>query len=56
MNMNFSLPAELLEATRLTKARQLTEATAALQRMLGTGLPMTRLASAHPETLSFWNR
>ena len=44
MNMNFSLPAELLEATRLTKARQLTEATAALQRMLGTGLPMTRLA------------
>ena len=42
--MNFSLPAELLEATRLTKAGQLTEATAALQRMLGTGLPVTRLA------------
>jgi hypothetical protein len=34
MTMNFSLPAELLEATRLTKAGQLTEATAALQRML----------------------
>jgi poly(hydroxyalkanoate) depolymerase family esterase len=42
--MNFSLSAELLEATRLTKAGQLTEATAALQRMLGTGLPVTRLA------------
>ena len=38
--MNFSLPAELLEATRLTKAGQLTEATAALQRMLGAGLPV----------------
>ena len=42
--MNFALPAELLEATRLTKAGQLTEATAALQRMLGTGLPVTRLS------------
>jgi hypothetical protein len=38
--VNFSLPTELLEATRLTKAGQLTEATAALQRMLGTGLPV----------------
>ena len=38
--MNFSLPAELLEATRLTKAGQLTEATAALQRMLGPRLPV----------------
>ena len=37
--MNFSLPTDLLEATRLTKAGQLTEATAALQRMLGVGLP-----------------
>ena len=37
--MNFSLPTELLEATHLTKAGQLTEATAALQRMLGVGLP-----------------
>jgi poly(hydroxyalkanoate) depolymerase family esterase len=44
MNMNFSLPAELLEATRLTKAGQLTEATAALQRMLGSGSLVTRLA------------
>lgn len=42
--MNSSLPAEMLEATRLTKAGQLTEATAALQRMLGTGLPVTKLA------------
>lgn len=42
--MNFSLPAELLEATRLTKAGQITEATAALQCMLGTGLPVTRPA------------
>lgn len=40
MTMNFSLPAELLEATRLTKAGQLTEPTAALQRMLGAGLPV----------------
>jgi poly(hydroxyalkanoate) depolymerase family esterase len=39
MIMNFSLPADLLEATRLTKSGQLTEATAALQRMLGVGLP-----------------
>ena len=42
--MNFSPSAELLEATRLTKAGQLTEATAALQRMLRTGSPVTRLA------------
>ena len=42
--MNFSLPAELLEATRLTKAGQLTEATAALQRMLGAGLPVNSVA------------
>jgi poly(hydroxyalkanoate) depolymerase family esterase len=40
MTMNFSLPDELLEATRLTKAGQLTEATAALQRMLGPRLPV----------------
>ena len=45
MTMNFSLPAELLEATRLTKAGQLTEATAALQRMLGAGLPVNSLPS-----------
>jgi hypothetical protein len=44
MTMNFSLPAELLEATRLTKAGQLTEATAALQRMLGAGLPVNSVA------------
>ena len=43
MTMNFSLPAELLEATRLTKAGQLTEATAALQHMLGAGLPVNSL-------------
>ncbi len=42
--MNFPLSAELLEATRLTKAGQLTEATAALQRMLGVGLPPNSLA------------
>jgi hypothetical protein len=36
MTMNFSLPAKLLDVTRLTKAGHLTEATAALQRMLGT--------------------
>ncbi|MGB9649995.1 MAG: PHB depolymerase family esterase, partial [Stellaceae bacterium] len=42
--MNFSLPAELLEATRLTKAGQLTEATAALQRMLGARLPVNSVA------------
>ena len=44
--MNFSLPAKLLDATRLTKAGHLTEATAALQRMLGTGLPVTRRAAS----------
>jgi len=44
MTMNFSLPAGLLEATRLTKAGQLKEATAALQRMLGAGLPVNSLA------------
>jgi poly(hydroxyalkanoate) depolymerase family esterase len=43
MTMNFSLPAELLEATRLPKAG-LTEATAALQRMLGAGLPVTSVS------------
>jgi poly(hydroxyalkanoate) depolymerase family esterase len=42
--MNFSLPAELLEATRLTKAGQLTEATAALQRMLGAVLPVNTVS------------
>lgn len=36
--MNFPISPELLEATRLTKAGQLTEATAALQRMLRAGL------------------
>ena len=41
--MNFSLPAELHEATRLIKAGQLTEATTALQRMLGAGLPVNSL-------------
>ena len=35
MNMNNILNADLLEATRLTNAGRLTEATAALQRMLG---------------------
>jgi poly(hydroxyalkanoate) depolymerase family esterase len=44
MSMNFALSAELLEAARLTKAGQLTEATAALQRMLATGSPVTGLA------------
>jgi hypothetical protein len=42
--MNFFLPTELLDATRLTKAGQLTEATAALQRMLGAGLPVNSAA------------
>jgi hypothetical protein len=40
MTMNFHLSAGLLEATRLTKAGHLTEATAALQRMLGARPPM----------------
>src|SRR6202035_4269589 len=44
MTMNFSPPADLLEATRLTKAGQLTEATAALQRMLGAPLPVNSVA------------
>jgi poly(hydroxyalkanoate) depolymerase family esterase len=44
MTMNFAFSAGLLEAARLTKAGQLTEATAALQRMLGTGSPGTGLA------------
>jgi poly(hydroxyalkanoate) depolymerase family esterase len=39
MTMTFSLPNELLEATRLTKAGQLTAATAVLQRMLGARMP-----------------
>lgn len=43
--MNFSRSAELLEATRLTKAGQLTEATAALQRMLGAGPSVNRLTA-----------
>jgi hypothetical protein len=38
MTMNFSPPAELLEATRLTKAGQLTEATASLQEPHGSGI------------------
>jgi hypothetical protein len=50
MTMNFSLPAELLEATRLTKAGQLTEATAALQRMLGVGLPVNSVALQAPHS------
>ena len=49
--MNFSLPAELLEATRLTKAGQLTEATAALQRMLGAGLPVTSASLCRGDTV-----
>jgi hypothetical protein len=44
MTMNFPLSAELLEATRLTKAGHLTEATAALQLMLGAGPPLNSLA------------
>jgi poly(hydroxyalkanoate) depolymerase family esterase len=44
MSMNFALSAELLEAARLTKAGRLTEATAALQRMLGARSPVTGLA------------
>jgi poly(hydroxyalkanoate) depolymerase family esterase len=44
MTMNFSHSAELLEATRLTKAGHLMEATAALQRMLGAGLSANNLA------------
>ncbi len=36
--MNFPLSAKLLEATRLTKAGRLMEATTALQRRLGAGL------------------
>jgi poly(hydroxyalkanoate) depolymerase family esterase len=44
MTMNFR-SAELLEAMRLTKAGHLTEATAALQRMLGAGPPMNSLAA-----------
>jgi poly(hydroxyalkanoate) depolymerase family esterase len=46
--MNFSFPAKLLDATRLTKAGRLTEATAALQRVLGTGLPVTTRAGPGP--------
>ncbi len=42
--MHFPLPAELLEATHLTKAGQLTEATAVLQRMLGAGMPVNSAA------------
>ena len=44
MTMNFPRSAELLEAMRLTKAGHLTEATAALQRMLGAGPPANSLA------------
>jgi poly(hydroxyalkanoate) depolymerase family esterase len=46
--MNFSVPTELLEATCLTKAGQLTEATAALQRMLGAGMPASSEALRAP--------
>ena len=46
--MDFSVPTELLEATRLTKAGQLTEATAALQRMLGAGMPASGEALRAP--------
>lgn len=56
--MNFSLPTELLEATRLTKAGQLTEATAALQRMLGAGMPVSGdvLQAPHaPQPLMTWS-
>lgn len=48
--MNFSLPIELLEATRLTKAGQLTEATATLQLMLGAGMPASRNAVQAPHS------
>ena len=37
MNMKSALPPGMLEATRLTQAGRLTEATAALQQMLGPG-------------------
>jgi poly(hydroxyalkanoate) depolymerase family esterase len=44
------VPAALLEATRLTKAGRLTEATAALQRILGgKGAPAFGLAGFSPE-------
>jgi hypothetical protein len=48
--MNFSLPPELLDSTRLTKAGRLKEPTAAMQRMQGCGLPVTRQAGPgrHP--------
>jgi poly(hydroxyalkanoate) depolymerase family esterase len=44
MTMNFSRSADMLEATRLTKAGRLTEATAALQRTLGVGPSVSNLA------------
>ncbi|HEY6432280.1 MAG TPA: PHB depolymerase family esterase [Acetobacteraceae bacterium] len=37
--MNFALSPELLEATRLTKTGQLTQATAVLRRLLGAEMP-----------------
>jgi len=58
-NMTNILNADLLEATRLTSAGRLTEATAALQRMLGGGqatpgvMPATATSAARrgPPTL-----
>ena len=49
MNMNLKIPAGLLRATRLVRAGKLMEATAAIQRALKRGAPLSAAPSNHAD-------